>query len=122
MATPFEMTAVDHEAQCQTKQLAVTGSPAKWSPPTEPIRLKKDAVYFLFTAQNLVRHPKSPLKPLFRAVLLTDPLVDLRNEVEDFTIKSIYPGRPLQDASEPANSCPKGPLVSSGFPSPKVFF
>ncbi|KAI6611349.1 hypothetical protein MCOR07_010363 [Pyricularia oryzae] len=78
MATPFEMTAVDHEAQWQTKQLAVTGSPAKWSPPTEPILLKKDAVYFLFTAQNLVRHPKSPLKPLFRAVLLTDPLVDLR--------------------------------------------
>ncbi|KAI7908790.1 hypothetical protein M0657_012131 [Pyricularia oryzae] len=64
MATPFEMTAVDHEAY-----------PAKCSPPTEPIRLKKDAIYFLFTAQNLVRHPKSPLKPLFRTVLLTDPLI-----------------------------------------------
>lgn len=30
-------------------------------------------------AQNLARHPESPLEPLFRAMLLTDLLVDLRS-------------------------------------------
>ncbi|EHA46538.1 hypothetical protein MGG_18037 [Pyricularia oryzae 70-15] len=84
------------------------GSPAKCSPPTEPIRLKKDAIYFLFTAQNLVRHPKSPLKPLFRTVLLTDPLVDLRNEVEDFTIKSMYPGFTIKFRLMDGTNCQGG--------------
>ncbi|WZH44191.1 geranylgeranyl pyrophosphate synthetase [Fusarium acuminatum] len=61
-----------------TPTIAVPGSPAKWSPPNGPIRLDKDTGYF-YVAQNVARHPESPLEPLFRALLLTEPSVDLRS-------------------------------------------
>lgn len=61
-----------------TPTIAVPGSPAKWSPPNGPIRLSKDTGYF-YVAQNVARHPESPLEPLFRSLLLTEPSVDLRS-------------------------------------------
>ncbi|KAI6772973.1 hypothetical protein HG530_003931 [Fusarium avenaceum] len=61
-----------------TPTIAVPGSPAKWSPPDGPRRLNKDTGYF-YVAQNVARHPESPLEPLFRALLLTEPSVDLRS-------------------------------------------
>ncbi|KAL9561844.1 hypothetical protein ACKAV7_014106 [Fusarium commune] len=61
-----------------TPTIAVPGSPAKWSPPRGPIQVKKGTGYF-YAAQNVARHPESLLEPLFRALLLTDPSVDLRS-------------------------------------------
>ncbi|KAJ2894090.1 hypothetical protein MKZ38_007929 [Zalerion maritima] len=76
--TEFRHLASYNWIESPTPTIAVPGSPAKWSPPSGPTRLKKDTGYF-YTAQNVARHPESPLEPLFRAVLLADPSVDLRS-------------------------------------------
>jgi len=34
---------------------------------------------YFYTVQNVARHPESPLKPLFHAVLLANPSVDLQS-------------------------------------------
>ncbi|KAI6263867.1 hypothetical protein MCOR34_011940, partial [Pyricularia oryzae] len=76
--TEFSHLASYNWIERPTPTIAVPGSPAEWSPPTGPTRLKKDTGYF-YTAQNLARRPESPLEPLFCAMLLTDPSVDLRS-------------------------------------------
>lgn len=76
--TEFSHLALYNWIERPTPTIAVPGSPAEWSPPTGPTRLKKDTGYF-YTAQNLARRPESPLEPLFCAMLLTDPSVDLRS-------------------------------------------
>ncbi|KAF9784231.1 hypothetical protein IL306_007744 [Fusarium sp. DS 682] len=76
--TEFRHLASYNWIDLPTPTIAVPGSPAKWSPPNGPIRLSKDMGYF-YAAQNVARHPESPLEPLFRALLLTEPSVDLRS-------------------------------------------
>jgi hypothetical protein len=76
--TGFRDLASYNWIESPTPTIAVPGSPAKWSPRIGPTRLQKDTGYF-YTAQNVARHPESPLEPLFRAVLLTDPSFDLRS-------------------------------------------
>ncbi|QBZ56797.1 hypothetical protein PoMZ_01713 [Pyricularia oryzae] len=76
--TEFSYLALYNWIERPTPTIAVPGNPAEWLPPTGPTRLKKDTGYF-YTAQNLARRPESPLEPLFRAMLLTDPSVNLRS-------------------------------------------
>ncbi|KAJ9412273.1 hypothetical protein QL093DRAFT_2108666, partial [Fusarium oxysporum] len=76
--TEFRHLASYNWIESPTPTIAVPGSPAKWSPPRGPIQVKKGTGYF-YAAQNVARHPESPLEPLFRALLLTDSLVDLRS-------------------------------------------
>ena len=76
--TEFRHLASYNWIESPIATIAVPGSPAKWSPPNGPTRLRKDTGDF-YTAQNAARHPESPLEPLFRALLLADPLVDLRS-------------------------------------------
>ncbi|KAL1866297.1 hypothetical protein VTK73DRAFT_4812 [Phialemonium thermophilum] len=95
--------------EAPTPTIAVPGSPALWSPPGGPQQLKKDSG-LIYIAQNAARHPDSPLEPLFRALHIESPSVDLsstdvvtdrnnirkllsfvnpglgRNELEPFTI------------------------------------
>lgn len=61
-----------------TPTIAVPGLPARWSPLRGPQRLNKDTG-LVYIAQNAARHPDSPLEPLFRAILFTDPSFDLRS-------------------------------------------
>jgi hypothetical protein len=75
--TEFRHLASYNWIESPTPTIAVPGSPAKCSPPNGPIQAKKGMGYFC-AAQNVARHPESPLEPLFRALLLTDPSVDLR--------------------------------------------
>ncbi|KAI1641883.1 uncharacterized protein F4817DRAFT_28941 [Daldinia loculata] len=58
--------------------IAVPGSPALWSAPKVPQRLKKDTG-LIYIAQNAARHPDSPLEPLFRALYITDPSFDIQS-------------------------------------------
>ncbi|KAJ2900035.1 hypothetical protein MKZ38_002688 [Zalerion maritima] len=60
-----------------TPTIAVPGSPALWSPPRGPCKVKKDSG-LIYIAQNAARHPDSPLEPLFRALYIADPSFDIR--------------------------------------------
>lgn len=64
------------EAPKSTPTIAVPGSPALWSPPAAPRRLKKDSG-LIYISQNAARHPESPLEPLFRALYTTLPSFDI---------------------------------------------
>ena len=64
------------EAPSATPTIAVPGSPALWSAPTFPQKLKKDSGHF-YIAQNAARHPEFPLEPLFRATYITNPSFDI---------------------------------------------
>lgn len=65
--------------EASTPTIAVPGSPPLWSPPTKgPQKLAKDSG-LIYIAQNAVRHPESPLKPLFRALYMSDPSFDMRS-------------------------------------------
>ncbi|MCJ1405901.1 hypothetical protein MMC11_009132 [Xylographa trunciseda] len=66
------------EAPNATPTIAVPGSPALWSAPGVPRRLKKDSG-LIYIAQNAARHPESPLEPLFRALFITHPSFDIRS-------------------------------------------
>lgn len=56
--------------------IAVPGSPAPWSAPQGSHQIKKDSG-FVYIAQNAVRHPNSPLEPLFRALYIEQPSFDI---------------------------------------------
>lgn len=58
--------------------IAVPGSPALWSPPKTPQKVAKDSG-LIYSAQNAVRHPDSPLEPLFRALNITNPSFDFQS-------------------------------------------
>ncbi|KAL1893011.1 hypothetical protein Sste5346_006691 [Sporothrix stenoceras] len=58
--------------------IAIPGSPARWSPPSRPQRVKKDSG-LLYIAQNAARHPDSPLEPLFRALYTEKPSFDIKD-------------------------------------------
>ncbi|KAI1964957.1 hypothetical protein LOZ58_001649 [Ophidiomyces ophidiicola] len=68
--------------------IAVPGCPPLWSPPRTHRKVVKDSG-LIYIAQNAVRHPESPLEPLFRSLYIENPsyninLVDLitdRNNV-----------------------------------------
>ncbi|KAK2810059.1 hypothetical protein FQN50_003253 [Emmonsiellopsis sp. PD_5] len=58
--------------------IAVPGSPSLWSPPKTAQKLKKDSG-LIYIAQNAARHPKSPMEPLFRALLVSNPSFDINS-------------------------------------------
>jgi hypothetical protein len=62
--------------EAPTPTIAVPGCPALWSAPSVAQRLKKDSG-LIYIAQNAVRHPESPLEPLFRALYVTNPEYDI---------------------------------------------
>jgi hypothetical protein len=64
------------EAPKTKPTIAVPGTPALWSPPTRARTVKKDSG-LRYINQNAARHPDSPLEPLFRALYLTYPAVDI---------------------------------------------
>lgn len=57
--------------------IAIPGSPARWSPPAVPRRVKKDSG-LIYIAQNAARHPTSPLEPLFSALYAEQASFDIR--------------------------------------------
>jgi hypothetical protein len=61
-----------------TPTIVVPGSPALWTAPKTPQKLRKDSG-LIYIAQNAARHPKSPLEPLFRALYLAHPLFDIHS-------------------------------------------
>ena len=61
-----------------TPTIAVSRSPALWSPPRQSKWLKKDSG-FVYIAQNAARLPESPLEPLFRALYIYHPSFDIRS-------------------------------------------
>lgn len=66
--------------EATTPTIAVPGSPALWSPPRALPQLKKKKDWSLINiAQNVARHPHSPLEPLFRALYITNPSFDIRS-------------------------------------------
>ncbi|KAJ5154806.1 geranylgeranyl pyrophosphate synthetase [Penicillium coprophilum] len=56
--------------------IAVPGSPALWSAPQGPRKVKKDSG-LVYISQNAARHPDSPLEPLFRALYIEKPSFDI---------------------------------------------
>lgn len=56
--------------------IAVPGSPALWSAPQGSRQIKK-ASGFVYIAQNAVRHPNTPLEPIFRALYIEQPSFDI---------------------------------------------
>lgn len=82
-ATSVSIGDVKHLAsynwiEARNPTIAVPGTPACWSPPRGPQKVKMDSgVYFI--AENAVRHPKSPFEPLFRALYLENPSFDIRS-------------------------------------------
>ena len=64
--------------EAPTPTIAVPGSPALWSAPVAPQRVKKDSG-LIYIAQNAARHPDSPLEPLFRALYIANPSFDIRS-------------------------------------------
>lgn len=62
--------------EAPTPTILVPGSPARWSAPRGPQRVKKDSG-FVYIAQNAARHPDSPLEPLFRSLDIEQPLFDI---------------------------------------------
>ncbi|ERT03230.1 hypothetical protein HMPREF1624_01536 [Sporothrix schenckii ATCC 58251] len=58
--------------------IAVPGSPALWTAPQGPRKVKKDTGFY-YIAQNAARHPDSPLEPLFRALYVEHPSFDIRS-------------------------------------------
>ncbi|KAJ5465257.1 geranylgeranyl pyrophosphate synthetase [Penicillium daleae] len=62
--------------EASTPTIAVPGSPARWSAPQGPRRVKKDSG-LVYIAQNVARHPDSPLEPLFRSLYIEQPLFDI---------------------------------------------
>src|SRR5947207_5249456 len=61
-----------------TPTIVVPGSPALWSPPIAPQKVKKDSG-LIYIAQNAARHPDSPLEPLFRALYIEHPSFDIHS-------------------------------------------
>ncbi|KAL4978304.1 hypothetical protein BDW66DRAFT_149429 [Aspergillus desertorum] len=84
--------------ESSTPTIAVPGCPPLWSPPKTPKKVARDSGR-IYIAQNAVRHPESPLEPLFRSLYIENPLyninlVDLitdRNNVRQ-TLSFINPG------------------------------
>jgi hypothetical protein len=64
------------EAPTATPTIAVPDSPDLWSPPKDPFRLEKDTGH-VYIAQNVARHPESPLEPSFRALYVSHPSFDI---------------------------------------------
>jgi hypothetical protein len=64
--------------EAPTPTIVVPGSPALWSPPNAPQRLKKDSG-LVYIAQNSARHPESPVEPLFRALYVVQPSFNIRS-------------------------------------------
>lgn len=58
--------------------IAVPGYPALWTPPKTPRKVAKDSG-LIYSAQNAARHPDSPLEPLFRSLLITNPSFDFQS-------------------------------------------
>ncbi|OTA62221.1 hypothetical protein K449DRAFT_405605 [Hypoxylon sp. EC38] len=58
--------------------ILVPGIPPFWSPPKDPLRVKRDSGLH-YANQNAARHPDSPLEPLFRALYTTNPSFDIRS-------------------------------------------
>ncbi|KGO49237.1 hypothetical protein PEX1_018490 [Penicillium expansum] len=82
-ATSVSISDVKHLSsynwiKARTPIIAVPGTPARWSPPKGPQQVKMDSGLY-FIAENAVRHPKSPLEPLFRALYLENPSFDIRS-------------------------------------------
>ncbi|KAJ5586715.1 geranylgeranyl pyrophosphate synthetase [Penicillium hispanicum] len=77
------ITEVNHLAsynwiETSTPTIAVPGSPARWSAPKGPRRVKKDSG-LVYIAQNAARYPESPLEPLFRALYTENPSFDIQS-------------------------------------------
>ncbi|KAE8375357.1 hypothetical protein BDV26DRAFT_267987 [Aspergillus bertholletiae] len=62
----------------QRKTIVVPGSPPIWRPPNTPRKVKPDAGKYQMDPNRHV-FPKSPLEPLFRALLLTRPNLNLND-------------------------------------------
>lgn len=62
--------------EATTPTIVVPGSPARWSAPRGPRRVKQDSG-LIYIAQNAARHPDSPLEPLFRSLYIEQPLLDI---------------------------------------------
>ncbi|GKZ88093.1 hypothetical protein AnigIFM59636_007053 [Aspergillus niger] len=71
------ITEVEHLSsynwiESSTPTIAVPGCPPLWCPPNTPKKVPKDSG-LVYIAQNAVRHPESPLEPLFRSLYLENP-------------------------------------------------
>ncbi|KAJ5627824.1 geranylgeranyl pyrophosphate synthetase [Penicillium lividum] len=64
--------------EASTPTIAVPGSPAQWSAPQGPRRVKKDSG-LVYIAQNAARYPDSPLEPLFRSLYIENPSFDINS-------------------------------------------
>lgn len=56
--------------------LVIPGSPNVWSPPGGSTRLSKDEG-LVYIDQHAARHPNYPLEPLFRALYVSHPTLDI---------------------------------------------
>ncbi|KOC14833.1 hypothetical protein AFLA70_201g001950 [Aspergillus flavus AF70] len=63
--------------ESSTPTIAVPGCPPLWSPAKTPKKVAKDSG-LIYIAQNAVRHPESPLEPLFRSLYIENPLYNIR--------------------------------------------
>lgn len=74
--TDFKHLASYNWIEASLPTIAVPGVPALWAPPKGAQRVNKDSG-LIYVAQNAVRHPDSPLEPLFRALYIEDPSFDI---------------------------------------------
>ncbi|KAJ0419764.1 hypothetical protein BJY00DRAFT_301970 [Aspergillus carlsbadensis] len=76
------ITEVEHLSsynwiESSTPTIAVPGCPPLWCPPNTPKKVPKDS-RLVYITQNAVRHPKSPLEPLFRSLYLENPSYNIQ--------------------------------------------
>ncbi|KAL2784240.1 hypothetical protein BJX66DRAFT_330128 [Aspergillus keveii] len=63
--------------ESSTPTIAVPGCPLLWCPPNTPKKAPKDS-RLVYITQNAVRHPESPLEPLFHSLYLENPSYNIQ--------------------------------------------